>query len=152
MTCMKRYSKWAAYSQSKLANLLFAFELQHRLTAAGAQTISVAAHPGYAATGLQVAGPRMEGSTAAEWANRLANGLFAQSAAMGALPTLYAVVAPHLRGGEYIGPSGFTKMHGYPGIVQPSDKAKDEVTARRLWALSEELTGVVYPLGEAVLA
>jgi NAD(P)-dependent dehydrogenase (short-subunit alcohol dehydrogenase family) len=100
------YRKWRAYGQSKLANLLFAYELQRRLDAVGARCISVACHPGYAATNLQLAGPRMQGSSVMESLSSLANRVFAQSAAMGALPTLCAAVSPDVRGGDYIGPDG----------------------------------------------
>jgi len=141
------YRKWRAYGQSKLANLLFAFELQRRIEAAGAKLISVACHPGYAATNLQAMGPRMEGSSVMETLMGLSNRLFAQSAAMGALPTLYAAAAPGLRGGEYIGPAGFGEMWGHPKQVECSAAARDTAAAARLWQTSEQLTNVHYPLG-----
>ena len=143
------YSKWPAYGQSKLANLLFAYELQRRLAAAGADTISVAAHPGYAATNLQAAGPRMLGSSRLERLMEVANSLFAQSAAMGALPQIHAAVAPGVRGGQYIGPDGFGELWGHPRVVTSNRRSQDVEAARRLWALSEEMTGVTYPLGSA---
>ena len=143
------YSKWPAYGQSKLANLLFAYELQRRLAAAGADTISVAAHPGYAATNLQAAGPRMLGSSRLERLMEVANSLFAQSAAMGALPQIHAAVAPGVHGGQYIGPDGFGELWGHPRVVTSSRRSQDVEAARRLWALSEEMTGVTYPLGSA---
>jgi hypothetical protein len=93
------YSKWFAYGQSKLANLLFTFELQRRTERAGVNLISVACHPGYAATNLQAAGPRMQGFWMLETAMDFANQLFAQSAAMGALPLLYAAAASDVGGG-----------------------------------------------------
>jgi NAD(P)-dependent dehydrogenase (short-subunit alcohol dehydrogenase family) len=143
------YRKWPAYGQSKLANLLFAYELQRRLAAAGADTISVAAHPGYAATNLQAAGPRMLGSSRLERIMELGNSLFAQSAAMGTLPQLYAAVAPAVRGGEYYGPSGIGELWGHPRAVSSSGRSRDVEAARRLWTLSEQLTGVTYPLPTA---
>ena len=141
------YGKWRAYGQSKLANLLFAYELQRRIEAAGAKLISVACHPGYAATNLQAMGPRMSGSAMMETMMGLANRLFAQSAAMGALPTLYAATAPELRGGEYIGPDGLGEMWGHPVKVNSNAASHDTAAAARLWQISEQLTNVRYPLG-----
>lgn len=138
------YNRWAAYSQSKLANLLFAYELQRRLTAAGAEAISVGCHPGYAATNLQAAGPRMRGSRIGALLAVLGNRLFAQSAAMGALPTLYAATAPEVNGCDYLGPMGRSGMRGYPGKVRSSRRSYDTSSARRLWQVSEEATGVRY--------
>ncbi len=140
----QRYAKWGAYAQSKLANLLFALELQRRVAARGADASSVAAHPGYAATNLQTAGPRMQGSSLLEAFSNLGNRLFAQSAAMGALPTLYAAAAPDVRGGDYLGPDGLGEMRGHPKKVQPSARARDPEVAARLWEVSERLTGVRY--------
>jgi NAD(P)-dependent dehydrogenase (short-subunit alcohol dehydrogenase family) len=139
------YRKWLAYGQSKLANLLFCLELQRRLEKSGVKLISVACHPGYAATNLQSAGPRMSGSSIMESLTGVANKIFAQSAAMGALPTLYAAVAPDVRGGDYIGPAGFTEMWGNPGKVGRSKAAQDASAAARLWQVSEQRTGVAYP-------
>ncbi len=138
------YGKWRAYGQSKLANLLFAFELQRRADAAGAKLASVGCHPGYAATELQAAGPRMEGSSMLESLFAFSNRLFAQSAAMGALPTLYAAAAPDVRGGDYIGPDGLAENWGYPRKVKPSARSRDPELAKRLWEVSERLTGVRY--------
>ncbi len=138
----RRYRKWGAYGQAKLANLLFAFELQRRLEARGAPAISVAAHPGYASTNLQTAGPRMEGSSFMERASELGNRIFAQSAAEGALPQLYASTAPDVEGGDYLGPSGIYEMWGPPRKVGTARAARDEAVARRLWEVSEEATGV----------
>lgn len=136
------YRKWAAYGQSKLANLLFTYELQRRLEASGKTQISVAAHPGYAATNLQAAGPRMQGSPLLERVSELFNRLFAQSAAMGALPTLYAMTMPDVRGGDYIGPDGIGEFRGHPRKVGSSARSRDPGAARRLWEESERLTGV----------
>jgi NAD(P)-dependent dehydrogenase (short-subunit alcohol dehydrogenase family) len=144
----RRYGRWTAYAQSKLANLLFAFELERRLRAAGARAIAVACHPGYAATNLQFAGPRMAGSRLAErwWA--LSNRLLAQDARMGALPLLYAATAPDVRGGEYFGPGGFAEQRGYPARARPSPRALDLATAARLWESSAALTGTDLTLDE----
>lgn len=140
----KSYDRWGAYSQSKLANLLFAYEFQRRLVAAGVDVKSVGCHPGYAATNLQAAGPRMDGSVVSLWMMNLANMFVAQSQTMGALPTLFAAVAPQANGGDYIGPTGRGGMRGYPEKVRSNDKSYDEGMAKRLWSVSEELTGVAY--------
>jgi NAD(P)-dependent dehydrogenase (short-subunit alcohol dehydrogenase family) len=140
----RTYDKWRAYSQSKLANLLFAFELQRKLNAPETTTISVGAHPGYAATNLQYAGPDMEGARVQRWVTSLANRLIAQDAAQGALPTLYAAAAPDVQGGDYIGPDGWQEMRGHPTQVAPSAAAQDADAAARLWQVSVELTDVTY--------
>ncbi len=138
----RSYGKWSAYGQSKLANLLFTYELQRRLAAKRATTISVASHPGYAATNLQFAGPRMQGSSLLEAGAGLANRLFSQSAEMGALPSLYAATAPHVQGGDYFGPGGFAEMWGPPRNVKSSKRSQDANAAARLWEISEDATGV----------
>jgi NAD(P)-dependent dehydrogenase (short-subunit alcohol dehydrogenase family) len=143
------YRKWPAYGQSKLANLLFAYELQRRLAAAGATVISVAAHPGYAATNLQAVGPRMQGSSLLERVMEIGNTLFSQSAAMGALPQIYAAVALDVHGGDYYGPESIGELWGHPRKVTSNASSQDVTAARRLWTLSEQLTGVTYPLGTA---
>ena len=134
----RHYFRWNAYGQSKLANLLFALELDRRLRAAGSTVKSLAAHPGYAATNLQSAGPPMF--------DRLvmvaSNAVMAQSDEMGALPPLYAATQPGLEGGTYVGPDGFQEQRGHPKIVQPSGRARDPETARRLWEVSERMTAV----------
>jgi NAD(P)-dependent dehydrogenase (short-subunit alcohol dehydrogenase family) len=139
----RRYFRWSAYSQSKLADLSFALELDRRLRAAGSQIRSVAAHPGYAATNLQFAAPPL--------LDRLTmivtNALVAQSAEMGALPILYAATADGVEGGTYIGPDGIGEFRGHPHVASPTRAARDEETARRLWEVSEELTGVRFALG-----
>lgn len=137
----RRYRKWGAYSQSKLANLLFTYELQRRLERAGAPAISVACHPGYAATNLQTASARIAGSALQEAVMRLGNRLLAQSAEMGALPTLYAATAPEVRGGDYIGPDGFLENSGYPRKTRSSARSHDREAAGLLWEMSEQLTG-----------
>ncbi|WP_411717616.1 oxidoreductase [Natronomonas sp.] len=139
------YGKWEAYGQSKLANLLFAYELQRRLNTAGiTDTISVACHPGYAATDLQYRGPRQEGSTLRMGLMKVANTIFGQSAQQGALPLLYASTAPDAQGGDYYGPGGALNMRGAPEKQSSNGASHDERDAQRLWDISEELTGVVY--------
>jgi NAD(P)-dependent dehydrogenase (short-subunit alcohol dehydrogenase family) len=144
----RRYSKWAAYGQSKLANLLFCFELQRRADAAAARLRSLAAHPGYAATDLQQAGPRMAGRKLEEMAMGLLNRVVAQSDERGALPTLYAATMD-LPGGAYVGPDGPGEWRGSPRLVGASKAATDLGTAARLWEVSEELTGVRYDFAGA---
>ena len=139
------YGKWEAYGQSKLANLLFAYELQRRLDEAGVEdTISVACHPGYADTNLQYRGPQESGSRVRYGMMRVANAVFAQSAAAGALPMLYAATADGVAGGDYYGPGGFLGMRGAPEKQESNEKSYDEERAERLWAVSEELSGVTY--------
>ena len=145
----RRYNAWRAYGQSKLANLLFTAELQRRLDAGGANVLAMAAHPGYAATNLQAAGPRMRGQEWAVGPVELGNRLFGQSAEMGALPLLFAATAPGLPGNSYIGPDGLFEQRGYPRLVDRSKAAKNMADAARLWTMSENLTGVVYPLDAA---
>jgi len=140
----QNYRKWRAYGQSKLANLLFTFELQRRADAAGKKLLSVACHPGYAATNLQAVGPKMSGSSMAEYLMDLGNRAFAQSAAMGALPTEYAAVAADVHGGDYIGPDGMAELWGNPVHVGRSAAAQDAAAASRLWEVSEQLTNVHY--------
>jgi NAD(P)-dependent dehydrogenase (short-subunit alcohol dehydrogenase family) len=140
------YDEWAAYAQSKLANVLFAREFDRRLADAGVEGMtSVAVHPGYADTNLQRRGPEQRGSTLRLYAMKVANAVFAQSAEAGALPMLYAATAADVDGGAYYGPGGFLNMRGTPARQAPSDRAQDPETAARLWADSEELTGVAYP-------
>ncbi|ELZ27666.1 short chain dehydrogenase/reductase family oxidoreductase [Halosimplex carlsbadense 2-9-1] len=139
------YGKWEAYGQSKLANLLFAYELQRRLSAAGIDdTVSAACHPGYADTSLQARGPKEEGSTVKLYAMRAANAVLGQSAEMGALPLVHAATAPGVDGGSYIGPGGLFDMRGYPEPQRSNDRSYDEDIADRLWTVSEDLTGVTY--------
>ena len=140
----QRYSPWRAYGQSKLANLLFTNELSRRLTREGSGVLALAAHPGYAATNLQSVGPAMSGSKAQGALTSLANRLIAQSPEMGALPTLYAAVQPGLTGGDYVGPSGVGEMRGHPRSVRMTAAARDPLDAKRLWEVSEDLTGVTY--------
>jgi NAD(P)-dependent dehydrogenase (short-subunit alcohol dehydrogenase family) len=145
----RRYQHWLAYGQSKLANLLFCFELQRRASAAGTSLESLAAHPGYAATNLQFAGP---GIAAERWMMWVANRVIAQSADMGALPTLYAATVPDLPGGTFVGPDSWGDMRGHPHIVTASGRAYDNEAAARLWEISDQLTGVHYEFGAAARA
>jgi NAD(P)-dependent dehydrogenase (short-subunit alcohol dehydrogenase family) len=138
----RSYGAWRAYAQSKLANLLFTFELQRRFARRGARALAAASHPGYAATHLQEVGPRESNSALMARAVALGNQLFAQSGAMGALPSLYAATAPDVRGGDYFGPDSWFEMRGHPRRVGSSARARDEQAAARLWSVSEELTGV----------
>src|SRR3954452_4881018 len=134
----RRYNRWTAYGQSKLANLLFMYELDRRLREAGSTVSSLAAHPGYAATNLQTAAPpRIDRAVLA-----VTNRLFAQSAAQGALPALYAATRPSLDGGLMIGPDGFYEQRGYPRVVGPAKRGRDGAAAAQLWKTSEDLTGV----------
>ena len=137
----QRYGRHLAYSRSKLANLMFTYELQRRLAAAGAGTIAVAAHPGGSNTELVRNSPR-----ALRVLNRAFGPLIAQSPAMGALPTLRAATDPGVRGGEYYGPDGFYESRGYPERTDSSARSHEADVQRRLWTVSEELTGVGYPV------
>lgn len=142
----RRYSKWRAYGQSKLANLLFAFELDRRARAAGLGLVSVAAHPGYAATHLQAVGPEQSGNRFMLHGTAVANRIAAQSDEMGALPQLYAATMPDVSGGEYFGPDRLFEQRGHPKRVRASRAANDPADARRLWELSERLTGIAFEL------
>ncbi|MGW3986992.1 oxidoreductase [Streptomyces sp. NPDC004830] len=136
-----RYTPQRAYARSKLANLLFTLELQRRLTASGSAVRALAAHPGYASTNLQqgTANPVVRGLL------RLGNRFLAQDDRAGALPTLYAATQD-LPGASYVGPDGLGEMRGAPTLVGRSRAAGDPAAARRLWTVSEELTGARYPL------
>jgi len=135
----RRYSRWGAYGQSKLADLMFAYELQRRLTATGSPVISVAAHPGYAATELQ-----SKTQSVQDFVMAFGNRLVAQSADRGALPTLFAATSADVVAGAYYGPDGLGELRGYPKRVTSSGASRDEAVATRLWKCAEELTGVVY--------
>jgi NAD(P)-dependent dehydrogenase (short-subunit alcohol dehydrogenase family) len=135
----RRYQRWRAYGQSKLANLMFALELQRRLSAAGSPIRSMAAHPGYASTELQGHTESIQDRVMA-----LGNRLIAQNAAAGARPSLYAAVAPDLAGASFIGPDGLAEIRGHPAAAKPSRAARDPEVAAKLWDLSERLTGVGY--------
>jgi len=140
----RRYSPWAAYAQSKLANLLFARELQRRLAAAGSPVRALAVHPGWVATNLH-------SSTASRLQDRVigsASRLLAQTSDQGARPTLHAIAAD-LPGGAYVAPSGFQELWGEPRVARPAAAADDEATARALWEASERMTGVGFGLAAA---
>jgi NAD(P)-dependent dehydrogenase (short-subunit alcohol dehydrogenase family) len=143
----KPYRAWRAYGQSKLANLLFTSELQRRLTAAGSSVLATAAHPGYAATNLQF----HSGRRAFDLVSALGNRLLAQDEEGGSLPTLYAALAD-IPGNSFAGPGGFMEQRGAPKLVGRSSAAQDADVARRLWDVSETLTGVRFPLSAASAA
>ncbi len=128
----KPYKPWREYCQSKLADLIFALELQRRLESAGADVLSTAAHPGFTATDLQRHNAVF----------RIGVGLWSNSPAQGALPTLYAATAPEADPGGYYGPDGFYEVKGYPAPAKIVRRARDRETAKRLWAEGEEVTGV----------
>jgi NAD(P)-dependent dehydrogenase (short-subunit alcohol dehydrogenase family) len=132
----RSYSRVAAYGQSKLANLMFTYELQRRLSGAGT-TIAVAAHPGFAGTELGRYTPAIVAFSYA---------LVSQTAAMGALPVLRAATDPGVAGGQYYGPGGFLGARGYPKLAKSSGQSRDTAIQRRLWTVSEELTGVTFPV------
>ncbi|MFB7586694.1 oxidoreductase [Streptomyces sp. NPDC056169] len=137
------YAPMAFYNQSKLANAVFGREFHRRLTGAGSPVRSVLAHPGYTATSLQTRDTR--GLTRLVF-GRIGNPLLAQSPERGALPQLYAATGPDVAGGEFIGPDGPAELRGAPTRVRLSDAAADADTGRRLWEVSEGLTGVRFPL------
>ncbi|MEU9010754.1 oxidoreductase [Streptomyces sp. NPDC048479] len=139
----RHYRRWVAYARSKTANLLFVHELARRLRAAGSDVVAAAAHPGYAATNLQAASARMEGRKVRERIMEFGNRIAAQPAESGALPTLYAATAPGVRPDSFTGP----RIQGWRGAPAPSRRAKwtrNDVAGERLWAASEQLTGVTY--------
>jgi NAD(P)-dependent dehydrogenase (short-subunit alcohol dehydrogenase family) len=141
------YKAWRAYGQSKLANLLFTAELQRRVTAAGSTVLATAAHPGYASTNLQF----HSGRRVVDLVSAVGNRLLAQDEEGGALPTLYAATAD-VPGNSFAGPGGFMEQRGAPKLVGRTDRARDPDVARRLWNVSEELTGVRFPLGAVTAA
>jgi NAD(P)-dependent dehydrogenase (short-subunit alcohol dehydrogenase family) len=134
------YSPAGAYGRSKLANLLFTYELQRRFKASGADAIAVAAHPGTSSTNLT-------GHMADRWYFKIAYPIFeqmVQGADMGALPTIRAAVDPQAKGGDYYGPNGFMEQGGYPVLVQSTEASHNLADAKQLWDVSEELTGVTF--------
>jgi NAD(P)-dependent dehydrogenase (short-subunit alcohol dehydrogenase family) len=139
----KKYGRWPAYCQSKLANLLFMKELARR---ASDRVLSVACHPGYASTSLQTKAAQMEGATFTERIMSIGNNALAQSAGWGAMPTLYAATADDLEPGDYIGPAGLLELVGPPVKVKATGAANDPKDAKRLWEVSEELTKVRFEL------
>lgn len=149
LNARNRYSRVAAYANAKLANLMFMLELQRRLAAKGAGTISVGAHPGYSATNLQSAGVQMGEPDAlarfGDWSMRILNRTIAQTAAMGALPALRAATAADVKGGDYYGPEHLQGLRGYPVHASKPAQARNLNVAKRLWEQSEEMTGVTFP-------
>jgi NAD(P)-dependent dehydrogenase (short-subunit alcohol dehydrogenase family) len=135
------YDRYAAYGQSKLANLLFTYELQRRLAGDHTNTIAVAAHPGASSTELGRSVPALMKPLFA-----LAGTVLFQGAAMGSLPTLRAATDPDVEGGQYYGPDGLGEQRGHPKVVSSSAQSHDEDLQHRLWEVSEELTGVTYPV------
>ncbi|MGA7155769.1 MAG: oxidoreductase [Acidobacteriaceae bacterium] len=135
---------WAAYKASKLANILFAKELDRRARAANSSLLSVAVHPGVSTTNIFANGPGE--LTLKAIAVKVLAPVLMQKDDAGALPTLYAATSPEVHGGEYIGPDGFQELKGAPVVVQPRPQALDTAVGERLWAVSEELTGVRYPV------
>ena len=135
----RRYDAWAAYAQSKLANVMTALELQQRLEASGSGVLSLAAHPGLARTNLQPTSVASRGSRLEGLAYRLMDPLF-QSAAMGALPQLYAAVAPDVEGGAFYGPGGLANLKGHPVRCRVAKAAHNTAQRQRLWQVSEELS------------
>jgi NAD(P)-dependent dehydrogenase (short-subunit alcohol dehydrogenase family) len=140
----RRYFKWPAYGQSKLANLLFTRELARRAHEAGSSLVAVAAHPGNSATHLLAAGTDASGRRLVGQVMTWGNRLIAQPDSAGALPQLYAATMPDVIPGEYFGPDRLFQLRGHPTRVGSSPAARDDEAARRLWQLSEELTGVAY--------
>jgi len=138
-----KYVPWDAYNQSKLANLMFALELERKARAAASKLVSIPVHPGVSTTSIFQNGPGMN-DFKARMVKLLAPILF-QGDEAGALPTLYAATSPAAKGGEYIGPDGFSALKGFPAVEQPRPQALDEAVAKKLWTVSEELTGVMYP-------
>jgi protochlorophyllide reductase len=138
------YSKWGAYNMSKVANLLFTYELARRIAAKGLPVLSVAAHPGYAATNLQQRGAELAGATVRAKLVKLLNPIGGQSAAMGALPQLYAATAQDVVPCDYVGPGGLFGARGYPKKMRSAKHTYDPAAMRTLWEHSERLTGVRY--------
>lgn len=140
------YSKWGAYGMSKLSNLLFSLELARKLKESDSGVTSAAAHPGYADTSLQANGMLMAGAKRRAGFYTLANRLVAQSGEMGALPILYAATAPDVEQGSYYGPSGLLRLKGWPKIEKPDPRRATPEAARKLWELSENLSGIHFPV------
>ena len=140
----QRYNKWDAYGRSKMANLMFHFELDRRLRAAGLDVRSACAHPGYAATNLMFVGPAQQNSRVGRLLMQFGNALLSQDQAMGALPQLYAITMPDVESGDYFGPDGWQQLKGHPRRVGCLRIARDPERNRLLWEASERLTGVRY--------
>ena len=139
----RKYVPWAAYNASKLANILFARELDRRAREAGSRLLSLPVHPGVSQTQIVANGPGAN-DLKTKFIFTFAKFLTSPDSE-GALPTLYAATRPGVHGGDYIGPDGFMELKGAPTVVKPRPHALDEATGRKLWEVSEQLTGVVYP-------
>jgi NAD(P)-dependent dehydrogenase (short-subunit alcohol dehydrogenase family) len=144
----KNYSKWGAYGQSKLANLLFTYELNRRLEDKDIDVESVACHPGISDTNLFKIGPKMEHSKIKLYLGQMISKIFGQSPSKGCLPMLYAATSEQIQGGEYIGPDGFKHARGYPEKQGSSEASHNEEDAKKLWERSEELTGLKFKIPE----
>ena len=140
----KKYNRTGVYAQSKLANLLFAFELNRKFQEHNINAIALGVHPGYSATNLQSNGPSLGGASIFSRMYKISNFLVAQNVNKGALPLVYAAVASDVHGGDYIGPTGFRRMRGFPRRLKAKETAYDEEAAKKLWAISEEKTGLHY--------
>jgi NAD(P)-dependent dehydrogenase (short-subunit alcohol dehydrogenase family) len=132
LNARESYNRWLAYGQSKIANLLFTYELQRRFKASGIDAISSATHPGWTATNLQAHSAILHAI----------NPIIGQGSETGALPTLYAATADDVVGGDYYGPGGLFQARGYPKLVRSNGRSHDREVAIRLWEVSEQLTGV----------
>ena len=143
----RRRNTWVEYGTTKLANLLFTAELSRRLAHAGLGTAALAAHPGWTRSNLAGSGAALGSSRVRRRLGRAAGRAFGQSAAAGALPVLCAATSRHVHNGQYVGPSRWFGMAGPPRLDRPSRRARDPEAAARLWAASEELTGVRYSVG-----
>lgn len=143
------YNPDKQYSMSKLANVLFSYELDRRLKAAGKKAIALACHPGYSATNLQGVGPQMTGSRVKGLVMRVMNAVIAQPATMGMLGSLWGATGTDVEGGEYLGPVGMNHLRGYPIKSKSNAESYDRAVAQRLWDVSEKLTGVAYGLPSA---
>ncbi|MEZ7933040.1 MAG: oxidoreductase [Candidatus Nanopelagicales bacterium] len=142
---VKKYRRWGAYAQSKLANLLFTTELSRRLDLDDYSVSAVAAHPGFVATNLQGVAARMRGNNLELHVTEFLSQMFSQNVNIGALPILFAATAPGLPNNSYVGPEDKWQTRGYPTLVDRDESATDALEARRLWDWSEEITGVGYP-------
>jgi len=145
----ENYSKWGAYGQSKLANLLFTYELDRRLKEKDIEVESVGCHPGVSDTNLFREGPKMEHSKIKLYLGKIFSKILGQSPDKGCLPMLYAATSEEIEGGEYIGPDGFKQMRGYPEKQESSKASHNEEDAKKLWERSEELTGVEFKIDES---
>lgn len=140
----KSYEGWTAYGTSKLANLLFSFELARRASAAALPLMSVACHPGVSQTNILASGPQMGRKVLRTYISEIFARYFAQSAEQGALPVIHACMDEEVKNGDYYGPDGFMELSGMPKRVDAKPLARDEDLARKLWSVSESLTGTCF--------